>query len=303
MGQIRFCLITLGLLLSVPAALAADNSPTTPDELADCAGIFNPVGMPSGKDGADEHEFVFANGLTPEPLPGSTAKREVPTFLYKCYKKGFAVRLNAVTKVPDWVAEDVTLEESQGPAGRSNHFFEDIDLPEGFSSHLSDYRGSGLDRGHQAPAGDFSGDQELKNETFVLSNMGPQVGACFNRGIWKDLETALRDLVKTRGRLIIFTGPIYGDRLKTIGDTVKSKKNANVAVPDAFFKIVYSPRDNRTMAVEISNQAHCDQSYQDPEFLTSVKDIEEKTGFTFFPMLSAREHKLLTMQKSAAWTW
>lgn len=287
------------LSLGAPFAMAQDTSENLPPELADCGAIFDPVGMPSGLDGADEREFAFLTGDTPDITP---------PHLYKCYGAGFAVRLNPFTKVPDWVAEDVTREESEGDAERSNDFFADKDLPTGYFSQLADYKSSGFDRGHQAPAADFSADQTLMDTTFVLSNMGPQQGPCFNQGIWKDLEMAVRDLTETRGRLIVFTGPIYDGKLKTIGDVLKEKKSSSnnksrVVVPDAFFKIVYAPADNRVMAFRISNEKHCKKSFRDAVYLTSVDAIEEVTGFDFFPRLTSRRQKLLEAQVLPAWNW
>ena len=41
------------------------------------------------------------------------------------------------------------------------------------------FQGSGFDRGHLAPAGNHKASQELCNETFLLSNMAPQVSLNF----------------------------------------------------------------------------------------------------------------------------
>ena len=280
-----------------------------PAELAECGALFEPVGMPSGKDGADEHDFVYARGLkpaAPPPPPGTEADagkpKAGPPFLYKCYGKGFAVRLNSVTRVPDWVAEDITPENLGTEAERSNKFQEDPDI-EGYGSHLADYAKSGFDRGHQAPAGDFTANQDMQDQTFVMSNMGPQVGACFNRGIWKDLEASLRDLVATRHRLIVFTGPVYGDKLQAIGDVLKDKAGVQLAVPEAYYKVVYAPEDQRAMAFLISNAKHCHESYADDQFQVAIDDLEQKTGFTFFPALPTRLQTMLKSTPSVAWSW
>ncbi|HWU63257.1 MAG TPA: DNA/RNA non-specific endonuclease [Ensifer sp.] len=296
--------LLLGLLLGagpfghlLSPALAAGLA--TPSDLSECAAIFDPVGVPDGHDGANERDYVYANGMKPdEPSEGGKPS----PVLYKCYGTGFAVRLNAITRVPDWVAEDITPEEIGSEAERSNKFFVD-ETVQNYSSTLDDYRSSGFDRGHQAPAGDFSADQAMQDQTFVMSNMGPQVGACFNRGIWKDLEASLRNLVKTRQRLIVFTGPVYGDKLKAIGDVAKDKKGIQLAVPDAYFKVVYAPRDKRAMAFVISNAKHCDEAYSDAKFRVSIKSVEQQTGFTFFDALPPRLQTTLKAQPSPAWTW
>ena len=296
--------LLLGIVLCVPTLYAstteaASANTAAPSELAECADIFDPVGVPDGRDGANERDYLYANGMKPAELPDGG---KASAILYKCYGKGFAVRLNAITRVPDWVAEDINADEIGTEAERSNKFFVDESVKD-YSSTLEDYRSSGFDRGHQAPAGDFSADQAMQDQTFVMSNMGPQVGACFNRGIWKDLETSLRALVKTRERLIVFTGPVYSDKLKAIGDVVKDKKGVQLAVPDAYFKVVYAPRDKRAMAFVISNAKHCDEAYSDPKFRVPVKTVERETGFTFFEALPPRLQTSLKSQPSPAWTW
>ncbi|MBP2558234.1 endonuclease G [Neorhizobium galegae] len=334
-------------MLAVPSSMLiasagnAQAGEALPADLQGCASIFDPVGMPSGTDGADEHEYTFQNGSLP-PVPN-------PPFLYRCHLGGFALRFNGVTKVPDWVAEDIIPEEVGSGAERSDDFFVDKTLPEGYSALLSHYKHSGYDRGHQAPAGDFSARQDLMDETFVLSNMGPQVGACFNQGIWRELETAIRNLLPTRPRLIVFTGPIFSGPLKTVDDVkaerrAKAAKVANppptapaaippqspttgqtaspasptadvkpaeasaastgsVAIPTAFFKIVYAVEEQRAMAFRFRNEARCKTSYAAEEFRTTIDAIEEDTGFDFLAALSARRQTILERQVSPFWTW
>lgn len=333
-------LATSAGMLAVSAG-KADAGDALPADLQACASIFDPVGMPSGTDGADGHEYTFQNRSLP-PVPN-------PPFLYRCHLGGFALRFNGVTKVPDWVAEDIVPEEVGSGAERSDDFFVDKTLPEGYSALLSHYKHSGYDRGHQAPAGDFSARQDLMDETFVLSNMGPQVGACFNQGIWRELETAIRNLLPTRPRLIVFTGPIFSGPLKTVDDVkaerqAKAAKVANpppttpaaitpqspttgqpappassatevkpadasavatgsVAIPTAFFKIVYAVEEQRAMAFRFKNEARCKTSYAAEEFRTTIDAIEEDTGFDFLAALSARRQTILERQISPFWTW
>lgn len=353
--MIRFDSLIVALVCAVTANAVnaqdmSEEQSDLPVELSRCAPLFEGAGMPSGRDGLDDHNFVFRNAARNQPdaspedvkpaegaAPPNPDALEKPFFLYVCYGGGFAVRLNRMTKVPDWVVENITPELVAGGAERSNAFFEDTSLPPGFSAKLSDYRRSGLDRGHQAPAGDFSGNQALMDETFVLSNMGPQVGRCFNQGIWRDLETGIRDLVETRKRLIVFTGPIYEGPLTTIDDFKRSRSqdaegsrrpdapsaspasapssatttpppapsapSPSAAIPDAFFKIVFDPTIGRVMAFRFPNKAACKTDYRDPRFRTSIKNIEEETGLAFFPALSDRHRGILQSQLMPYWTW
>jgi endonuclease G len=71
--------------------------------------------------------------------------------------------------------------------GRTNDFREDYKVTTG-SASLSDFKGSGYDRGHLAPAGDMKWSSTAMSESFYMSNMSPQKPG-FNRGIWKKLES------------------------------------------------------------------------------------------------------------------
>ena len=49
-----------------------------------------------------------------------------------------------------------------------------------------------------AAAGNHMTDQRFMDDTFLLSNMAPQVGKGFNRDKWEHLERYVRKLVKVR---------------------------------------------------------------------------------------------------------
>lgn len=76
-------------------------------------------------------------------------------------------------------------------------------------SKNSDYKGSGFDRGHLAAAGNHKWNQKQCEQTFVLSNMAPQVGAGFNRDYWNKLEKHVRKLTKKYPNVYVCTGPLY----------------------------------------------------------------------------------------------
>lgn len=57
---------------------------------------------------------------------------------------------------------------------------------------LSDYKYSGYDRGHLAPAADMHWSRQSMSESFFLSNMSPKKPG-FNRGIWRKLEAVVRN--------------------------------------------------------------------------------------------------------------
>jgi len=77
----------------------------------------------------------------------------------------------------------------------------------------------------------------------------------------------------------------------------------SVAIPTAFFKIVYAVEEQRAMAFRFKNEARCKTSYAADEFRTTIDAIEEDTGFDFLPALSGRRQAVLEKQVSPFWTW
>ncbi len=96
---------------------------------------------------------------------------------------GFSLKYNEEYEQAEWVAYQLTEEEVLGEFPRKDRFRADRNISTG-SASLEDYRGSEYDRGHLAPAADFKWSEQAMDESFLLSNMSPQVPG-FNRGIWK----------------------------------------------------------------------------------------------------------------------
>jgi endonuclease G, mitochondrial len=175
-------------------------------------------------------------------------------------------------KVPLVVAEHLSSAELVQNVKRSDNFQPDPELPSGERAELSDYRASGYDRGHMAPAADFEAGQIQMDQSFYLSNMVPQNGE-MNRGVWARLEGATRDCARQLGGLYILTGPIFSGRARTIGPD-------KVAVPSALYKVVVSGAAVR--AFVLPNRSLPDTS-SFAQYETPLADVQSATGLTFFP--------------------
>lgn len=207
-------------------------------------------------------------------------------------RMGYFLSYNHTTKVADWVMERLTAAALSGPANRRHsRFSTDPELENIPAPQLSDYRGSGYDRGHMAPAGDMKWSQQAMDQSFFLANIAPQVGVGFNRRIWKALEERVRDLVLIEADLVVITGPVFFDYEPRIG--------AGVVVPDAFFKIIYAPGDQRAWAFLIPNQnwGAADLSL----FAVSVRQLEDLTGFDFFNALAPANEAALEATTRPLW--
>lgn len=197
-----------------------------------------------------------------------------PTLLCRV---GYALSHNATHKVPDWVAYHLTAQKMQGTHPRSNDFRPDPDLEKGKRAELKDYKGSGFDRGHMAPAAAMKWSAKAMSESFLLSNMAPQVGAGFNRGIWKNLEGKVREWTAARGELYVVTGPIYAS------GTHKHIGKNKVTVPTHFYKVIFDPVSVDVIAFVLPNKKN--PSSKLPTYITSVDDVESKTGLDFLSLI------------------
>jgi len=94
-------------------------------------------------------------------------------------RKSFVLSYDRRNRVPNWVFEHLTpshIEYNDNINRQKSEFFEDNSIYSYFRSTNSDYRRSGYDRGHLAAAGNHRSSQEFLDDTFVLSNITPQVG-------------------------------------------------------------------------------------------------------------------------------
>ncbi len=171
-----------------------------------------------------------------------------------------------------WVTHLLTKESINGRQGRTNNFRRDLSVDDPVGSR--DYKGSGFDRGHLAPAGDMKLSYEMMSESFYMTNMSPQRSA-FNSGKWRSLESFIRKKVKLWGDAYIVTAPY----LKGEFDTIWS----GVSIPDFYYKIAYFPEENIMIAYFMPNKRLTGHDLE--EFLVSVDELEELTGFDFFSEL------------------
>ncbi|MFA5143291.1 MAG: DNA/RNA non-specific endonuclease [Candidatus Omnitrophota bacterium] len=213
------------------------------------------------------------------------------------YRKGYVLGYNPDKKNADWVSYHFTEAYCVKNAGRTGDFRPDPDLPPGQRAELVDYKNSGYDKGHLAPAADMARDTQTMSESFLLSNMTPQVGIGFNRGIWKNLEEKVRSWVHQKKNIYVFTGPIYANSTyKTIGPN-------RVAVPAHFYKIIVSCTETGenldSIAFILPNQKGPGNML--PQFITSIREIEKRTGLDFMHDLDDDIENKLETKTAKMW--
>jgi endonuclease G len=145
---------------------------------------------------------LFANGAPPVLAPQ-------PTHRALCYD-AFAILHSGESKTAVFVAQRLNKASvAQAHEQRTDRFFAEARLRSAERATLEDYRGSGFDRGHLAPAGDMPTAQAMA-QSFSLANMVPQAPE-HNRGPWaKSVEAATRKYAaRASGNVFVITGPVF----------------------------------------------------------------------------------------------
>ncbi len=181
------------------------------------------------------------------------------------------------------------------------------DRPSGFRTDnrtparvtTQEYVRSGYDRGHLAPnyAIAVCHGEEAQKETFLLTNIVPQLHA-LNAGLWKDLEQRIvRRYVERYGTVWVQVGPVYAAN--------PAKRIGRLPVPDAFWMVVseYEAKERgiRALAFVVPHE----EKWRDVEltrYVVSIRKVEELTGLDFFPKLpKAVQDRLESTAAPRAW--
>ena len=217
-------------------------------------------------------------------LPANLGIGSAPDWAVICHS-GQVVAFNPNHNVSDWVAFRLRREDLLSPTTvRKDNFRSDPKLPKQYQVVKSDYRNSGYDRGHLAPAAAMKWSSNAMNDSFLMSNIAPQVGAGFNQHIWKTLERKMRRWACLRGVLYVVTGPLYETRpIATIAyDKDEDGKDDNdilVNVPSHFFKLAIDPSQMEAIAFVLPNRKL--ETKNLPKYLTSIDDIEARSYLDF----------------------
>lgn len=192
------------------------------------------------------------------------------------YRKSYVVSYNKNTKLPNWVAWNLTANHANGNVRRSgNAWHEDMEVP--FPRAITaDYWNSGWSRGHMCPAGDNKWDSEAMYETFLYTNCCPQ-NANLNSGVWNQIEMSCRRWAEKYGDIYIVCGPVlFRQEHERIGEN-------RVVVPEAFFKVVICLNEKPKGIGFICRNT--DGGRSKDFYVNSIKQVERITGMVFFPHL------------------
>jgi endonuclease G, mitochondrial len=139
-----------------------------------------------------------------------------------------------------------------------------------------DYTLSGFDRGHMAPnhaIGSRYG-RDAQMQTFHMSNVAPQAPD-LNQKTWRLLEERIaNEYARRYGEVWVMVGPIFEEPPKRL--------RSGVAIPEAFYKVIIAIDSEHPKAIAFIIPQTVTGKEPFEWYLTSIAEIQERTGFDFF---------------------
>lgn len=184
---------------------------------------------------------------------------------------GYSALWSPLSRAPILVAEhlDAARVGAARRLERVDEFHPEPSLPRGVRAELSDFARSGYDRGHMAPNGDMP-DREAAHASFSTANLVAQSPQS-NRGLWAELESAVRGLATRDGDVYVVTGPTFeGESVASLG--------GRVLVPTRLWKAVWDP--------SLGAGAYVAPNAPGWEYeVVSIAELTRRTGVDPFPGL------------------
>ncbi len=211
----------------------------------------------------------------------------------------YAVSYNRDKAIPNWVSWYLSSDWYSGDGNRQDDFRQNPFLPsDWYAPDSESYKNTGFDRGHNCPSADRLCSDNFNSATFFMTNMVPQ-SPFHNQEIWVAWECYLRYLADQDMELYIVMGNygLGGDGFFGYRTTISDGDN-EITIPASIWKVAIAiPKgddedlaaitgQSMVIAIDIPNsQAVADYDWDDSSFITTVDEIESKTGYDLFSNL------------------
>ena len=222
---------------------------------------------------ASTQVFAQINQQCPQFTVNGTPQYQAHPGDQELCKTNYAVIHRCDVKAPVAVFEHLTMAAMSGPSKRRDNFRPDPAVYPQCSATLADYAtvGKTHDRGHMAPAGNNTQNDQIMSESFFLSNMVAQV-ANNNRGIWKQLETFERQWASTPGTdFYIISGGIFDQGHPVTGN--------GLGIPTRLYKIIIEKNSHHVQAYLMPNAPLPVQDL--PKYQVPMAAVEQATQMRF----------------------
>lgn len=183
----------------------------------------------------------------------------------------FTLSYSSNHKQANWVAYELTQSEVNKKIDRCNCFRIDTNVI-GDRATKKDYNGAGFDRGHLSPASDNNESEQTNRESFLMSNISPQLPT-FNRGVWLKLEKWVRQKAIEHDTVYVVTGPVFINNLGAIN---------KITIPGYYYKVLLRFDGDKIRAIAFL-LPHIGAVGQLKDYVVTVNTIETLTGINFFP--------------------
>jgi endonuclease G len=203
-------------------------------------------------------------------------------------RDGYSLGYSFDRKCAAWVSYVMSKGSIGIDVERDDCFYADTDVPEPYRVQPNDFKNTGYDKGHLAPSAAIDFSRKSNEQTFAMSNIALQHPK-LNRQAWGSLENTIRNWTKSKGKLMVISGPIYTDKPDTIKD---------IPIPTAFYKIIYSFKYNRCIGFIIPNENIRASKLWD--YVMSVDYIEKETAQKFFNKVSVKK-QIIKGELDVAW--
>lgn len=201
----------------------------------------------------------------------------LPSYGQVIKHKYYTLSYNEQHEQANWVSYTMTSDMLEGDIERGSYFSKD-DKVKTESVSTDEYKKSGYDRGHLVPAVDMSFSEEAMDQTFITSNISPQHPS-LNRGIWRVLESTIRQWVERDKELHITCAGVLKEGLEKIGYEDK------VSVPEYFYKVILDNKEPELKAIGfLFPNKKCEGNIMD--YAITIDSVESLTGLDFYPILS-----------------
>lgn len=199
----------------------------------------------------------------------------------------YVISYNGNTHQANWVGWSYSLADD-GTQTRTDAWAVEELLPAGYLRIGTATFGTGWDRGHMTPSADRTLNRSNNEVTFRMSNIIPQASQN-NQGLWANFEDYCRGLAADGDEVVIISGPAQftGARLNNQMSIPGSVWKIAVEIPSATSSVPANERittNARVIALLTPNTSVGLGPWQ--SYITSVEQIEDVTGFTFFDAIT-----------------
>lgn len=201
-----------------------------------------------------------------------------------------------------WVAYPLCQSNTSGP-GHSSGWRWNPNIDQQYQINVKDkaygvnYGDDSYARGHQVPNADRKDVDDMNTQTYYLTNQTPQIQSGFNSGVWNTLEGDVRSLLSSTDTVYVITGPTYqkvggSETIKYLTATSSDIKPSQVPIANYYWKVLLKVKRSGgavtsacAIGVWLEHKVYSGTSWTN--YVTSVDQIEEYTGFDLFANLPA----------------